>query len=111
MIRKRWLVDKTYKDTSIGILSANLAPLRVKAGITQEEISNIIGTSRQTYYAIETGKKEMSWGTYMALVLLFHELDATKDMVDDLRVYPIDMFMRFNETLPDEFEPGGNSDG
>lgn len=97
MIRKRWLVDKKYKDLSIEILQDNLSALRAKAGLNQEEIANILGISRQTYYAIETQKKKMSWGTFMSLVFFYHEINSTSRMLYELKVYPIDLFKRFNE--------------
>ena len=44
------------------VLSENLLPLRSKADITQEELAAMIGISRQTYYAIETGRRSsISW--------------------------------------------------
>ena len=39
MIREKWHVDKNYKDLSIEIMQENLAALRAKAGLNQEEIS------------------------------------------------------------------------
>lgn len=42
------------KDKLIEILTDELPVLRAKIGISQGDISNIIGISRQTYNAIET---------------------------------------------------------
>ena len=50
-------------------------------GISQEEMSAKIGMSRQTYNAIETGKKEMSWMTFLALVAVFQNNDETLRML------------------------------
>lgn len=55
MISEKWKIDKSYKDTCIELLYENLVSLRAKADITQAEIADLIGISRQTYYAIETG--------------------------------------------------------
>ena len=71
MISEKWQIDKSYKDTCIELLYENLVSLRAKADITQAEIANIIGISRQTYYAIETGQRTMSWNTYLSLLLFF----------------------------------------
>lgn len=48
------------KDKLIEILTDELPVLRAKIGISQGDISNIIGISRQTYNAIETKKRKMS---------------------------------------------------
>lgn len=96
MIREKWAISKEYKEASIAILQNNLIPLRAKAGVTQEELSNILGISRQTYYALESGKKEMSWDTFLCLVFFFHELNTTREMIEELKAYPIEMTMKFN---------------
>lgn len=97
MIRDKWQISKDHKDASVSILQSNLAALRAKADINQEEISNIIGVSRQTYCAIESGKREMSWNTFLSFIFFFHELDSTREMINELRIYPIELIMKFND--------------
>ena len=99
MIRKRWEVTRDYKDICSSIMQDNLASLRAKAALTQEELANIIGCSRQTYYAVESKQKELSWGMFLALSFFYHNLQATSDMWDDLKIYPIELFSKFNETV------------
>ncbi len=96
MIREKWFISGSYKNTSIAVLQENLSALRAKADISQEELSNIIGVSRQTYSAIESGKRTMSWCAYLSLVFFFHEIESTKDMIDGLNVFPADLFIKFN---------------
>ena len=96
VIRNRWIVSEEYRKLSISILQENLASLRAKIGITQEEIANIIGVTRQTYYAIETKKRAMTWNTYLSLIFLFDAVSDTKEMIRELSIYPIDLVMRFN---------------
>ena len=99
MAQKKWLISDHYKKTSIDILLDNLAPLRARIGITQEEIANIIGISRQTYYALENRSREMSWTTYLAIVFFFDSVEKTSEMLKELRIYPIDLIIRFNDKL------------
>lgn len=47
------------KDKLIEILTDELPVLRAKIGISQGDISNIIGISRQTYNAIETKRENV----------------------------------------------------
>lgn len=71
MIREKWYISKKYKDLSMEILQDNLSALRARADITQEELANILGISRQTYYAIESKKKQMSWNIFMSMIFSF----------------------------------------
>lgn len=48
------------KERLLEIMTDNLPALRAKIGLSQEEVSYIIGISRQTYCAIETHKRKMS---------------------------------------------------
>lgn len=59
MVNENWKISQNYKDTCIELLSENLASFRAKAGITQAELANLIGISRQTYNAIESGQRVM----------------------------------------------------
>lgn len=43
----------------IGLLVNELPVLRAKASVSQAEMADKIGISRQIYNALETGKKEM----------------------------------------------------
>ena len=47
------------RNKLIEILTDELPVLRAKIGVSQDDISNIIGISRQTYSAIETKKRKM----------------------------------------------------
>ena len=71
MISEKWKVNRSYKHICIELLSESLISLRAKAGITQEEIADLIGISRQTYCAIETGQREMSWNASVATLAIF----------------------------------------
>lgn len=101
MIRDKWLISDDYKTASTSILCDNLASLRARIGITQEELANVIGVSRQTYYAIETGTRKMTWAIYLALVFFFNSVEETAEMLKELRIFPIDLVVRFNEQLED----------
>ena len=99
MIREKWLIPEHYKAVSIDLLQSNLPSLRAKIGISQEEIASIIGVTRQTYYAIESGKRAMMWGTFLSLLFFFNSIDSTAEMMRELRVFPIELVMRFNDEI------------
>ena len=84
------------KDRLIDILTEELPMLRAKLGISQDEISSIIGVSRQTYNAVETKKRRMSWNTYMSLILLFGYNDKTTSIVDAIGAFPLSLQQTLN---------------
>ena len=56
--------------------------LRAKIGLSQDELSNIVGISRQTYSSIETNKRKMSWNTLLSLLLVFGYNEKTATMLE-----------------------------
>ena len=82
------MIDMNYKNECMCALANYLSPLRAKAGITQDSLANMIGISRQTYYAIENRKRNMSWSTFIALIFYFDANERTKEMLHSLGLFP-----------------------
>lgn len=59
-IESKWLLTDEEKDNFIATLTPNLTVLRTKAEISQEELANLIGISRQTYSAMERKVRKMA---------------------------------------------------
>ena len=76
-----------FKNDYIVKLTESLSMLRAKAGVTQEDVADRIGIARQTYSAIECGRKSMSWNTFMSLILFFKENSQTKEVIRLLNIY------------------------
>lgn len=89
-------LSKAEQKTFIFALSNNLAALRAKAGISQAELANLIGVSRQTYSAVECGKRAMSWSVFLTLILYFDYNQATHDMIRIIKAFPDELIKRFN---------------
>ena len=106
----RWILTEEERDKYIDALIENLAMLRVKAGISQIELCNIIGVSRQTYSAIETRRKRMMWPTYLTLIYFFDSLTETREVLRSLSAYPGDLLYRMNEGKSPEPGVFGQSD-
>lgn len=87
-VKERWDISKERKDELIQKLTLELKLLRVRADITQEKLSNIIGLSRQTYSQIETGNKLMTWNTYLSLIFFFNSIEETSKLLNALDIYP-----------------------
>lgn len=68
---EEWAMTSEEKDLLISKLTEYLPTLRGTVKVSQEQIANAIGVSRQTYNSIELKKRKMSWNTYMALVFFY----------------------------------------
>lgn len=69
------------KRSLINALKNDLPVLRARVGLSQEVLADKIGISRQTYSSIETGKREMAWTTFLALVAFFQNNEQTLPML------------------------------
>lgn len=72
------------KSRLIDALRNELPVLRARIGLSQETVADKIGISRQTYSSIETGKREMTWTTFMALVAFFQNNNQTAQMLKQM---------------------------
>lgn len=93
----KWLLTDAEKEEFIVTLTANLPALRTQAEISQEDLSNLIGVSRQTYSAIERKIRRMAWSTYLSLVFFFDHNQKTHRMLRQLSIFPRDLITRFND--------------
>ena len=66
------------------LLRNEMPVLRAKARVSQEELAEKIGISRQTYSSFETGKREMSWTTFLALIAFFQNNESTRQMLEGI---------------------------
>lgn len=72
------------RKSLIKVLKHELPVLRARLGASQADIAEKIGVSRQTYNSIETGKKEMNWTTFVALIAVFQNNDETRQMLENI---------------------------
>lgn len=84
------------KDALMKSLAEELPVLRAKIGLSQEDLSNMVGVSRQTYSAIETKKRKMSWNMYLALILIFDMNERTHDLLKAMDLFPEKLQRLFN---------------
>ena len=101
----KFFLTEEEKDKFIDALTPELALLRVKAEISQEEIANLIGISRQTYGSIERKARKMSWNTYLSLILFYDYNKKTHKMIRNISAFPHELIKRFNDgEEPVDFE-------
>lgn len=81
------MMNSEEKDLLIQKMTDNLPLLRKGLRLTQEELAEIIGSSRQTVMQIETGKRKMTWNTFLSLVLIFEKNESTAILLKALDIY------------------------
>lgn len=92
----KWSLTPKEKDQLIAALTPELILLRTRAEISQEELSELIGVSRQTYGAIERGVRRMSWSTFLSLVLFYDCNKKTHHMLRQIKSIPQTVMQKFN---------------
>ena len=103
-------LSKETKLELIAELTGCLPALRRSLDISQEDIAWIVGISRQTYCALEQGKRPMSWNTFLSLLLFFLSNDASCELLKTcyadflFRVHQALRYERKDSPVPD---PGG----
>lgn len=80
-------IQNIDKDKLIDILTEDLPVLRAKIGLSQDELAELIGISRQTYSAIETRKRRMTWNTFLSILLVFDNNEKTNAMLDGMGAF------------------------
>jgi DNA-binding XRE family transcriptional regulator len=84
-------IQEIDKERLIDVLTEELPVLRAKIGLSQDDLSSIIGISRQTYSSIETKKRRMSWNTYLSMILVFESNEKTRGLLDTIGAFPIEL--------------------
>lgn len=84
----KWDIPESKQNEYIRELTKILLPLRVAVGITQDELAKAIGISRQTYSAAENGKRQMTWGTFLSLILFFDYNHVTRKALRESKAFP-----------------------
>ena len=92
------ILSDEQKEKYTKLLSENLAMLRAKAGITQEKLSNLLGISRQTYSAMESQGKAISWNTYLSLIFIYDNIPETRAVMHTLDLTPSDLISNLSRS-------------
>ena len=87
-VNRVWLMEEMTRD---------MAPLRLLLGLTQDEMSELLGVSASTYKSLEAGKKKVSWDQFLTLLFVFRFNDRTSAVVDTLGLYPESLKIRMKK--------------
>lgn len=68
-------------------MADNLPTLRTKYGLTQDELGKLIGVSRSTVILFENKQRQMTWNTFLSLILIFSKNEDTNLLMKALDIY------------------------
>lgn len=109
----RWIISDEKKQQYIDRLLPQLAMLRARVGLSQDELAGLVGISRQTYCLTESGARGMSWNTFLSVIMFYDYNKRTHDLIRSIGAFPEDLFYQFNlgeEPDPGEMSVGQNED-
>ena len=68
-------------------MADNLPTLRTKLSMTQEDLAKLIGVSRSTVIMFEKKQRQMTWNTFLSLILVFSKNNETNILLKALGIY------------------------
>lgn len=68
-------------------LSTYLPVIRKTLRITQEQLAERVGLTRQTIISFEKRQRILPWHTYLALVLYFQQNETSRDFLERFELF------------------------
>lgn len=85
-------VDRSHY---VRLMAQNLPLLRASLGLSQSELAQIIGTTRQTISAVESGARELSWSNFISLLHIFTQNQKAGQLLSTLQIYTPELAAMF----------------
>jgi len=73
-----------------------LPVLRALLGLSQSELGDYLGMSRQSFSGIESKKRKMTWSLFLACLFFFYENSNTKEFIINNNLFPEELQDYFN---------------
>lgn len=77
-------------ETLPTMLLKHLKHLRLLCGYSQEQLAHILGVTRQTVIALETGKRPITKTMSLALLYVFSRQERASRALKDLGLIPVE---------------------
>ena len=72
-------------------MAENLPTLRTRLGLSQTQLADCIGVTRQTISSIENQVRELSWTNFLSLLFLFLQNADTAKLLPAMGIYTDDL--------------------
>ena len=81
-------ISEQQKAEVINNMTKNLVALRTMLHLKQAQLAEMMGITRQSLVLYETGKRSMTWNTYLSLLLIFTQRQETNNLLSIMGIYP-----------------------
>lgn len=81
-------ISEQQKAEVINNMTKNLVALRTMLHLTQTQLAEMMGITRQSLVLYETGKRSMTWNTYLSLLFIFTQRQETNNLLSIMGIYP-----------------------
>lgn len=78
---REYTLSEDEKQELIYRLTKQLRTMRLLCGLSQTDLAEMIGVTRQTILILENGKREMTWTMFLALFFVFSGNHMTRKML------------------------------
>ena len=79
-------MEDEFKQIYLDRMIENLHVLRAKLGVTQSELAEMAGISKQTILSLEKRQRGMTWNMFLALLYVFTANESTLPIVDSFKI-------------------------
>ena len=80
-------LNSKHREILMKNMCDNLAVFRAKLNVSQEDLADRLGITRQSVSAFESGHRKLTWSVFLALVLIFFKNKETKRLLVALEIY------------------------
>ena len=80
------------------LMAQNLPTLRARLNLSQTELANLLGITRQTLSAVESGARELTWASFISLLYIFTQNEETAPFLETLGIYTPELAAMFRVT-------------
>ena len=80
-MKEQVILTKEQKEAYCRRLTEMLSMIRIRLGMTQEELGRVSGVSRVTISQIESGRSMMNWLHFTALMMVFASDRNVKELL------------------------------
>ena len=107
MEKEKDLMFELDRQKYTQLMAKNLPVLRASLGLSQADLAGVIGVTRQTLSAAESGARELSWGNFISLLYVFTQNVQSAPLLQTLGISTPELMSLFRVTGLDELSNSG----